>query len=86
MPNKYGGNENLEAIEFFKHLNSVVHGQKSRSSDDCGGIHRMAESDRRRRRTADWASACKWNMGWMHDFTGVYEAGSVFPEKCTIIR
>ena len=26
LPNKYGGNENLDAIEFFKHLNSVIHG------------------------------------------------------------
>ena len=26
VPNKYGGNKNLEAIEFFKHLNSVVRG------------------------------------------------------------
>ena len=26
VPNKYGGRENLDAIEFFKHLNSVVHG------------------------------------------------------------
>ncbi len=25
IPNKYGGKENLEAIEFFKHLNSIVH-------------------------------------------------------------
>jgi hypothetical protein len=27
IPNKYGGNENLEAIEFIKHTNAVVHGQ-----------------------------------------------------------
>ena len=27
IPNKYGGNENLEAIGFFKHLNSVVIGR-----------------------------------------------------------
>ena len=27
VPNKYGGNKNLEAIEFFKHLNSVVLGR-----------------------------------------------------------
>src|SRR5699024_5658662 len=26
LPNKYGGNKNLEAIEFFKHLNSVIRG------------------------------------------------------------
>ena len=31
VPNKYGGNENLEAIEFFKHLNSVVRGTQSRA-------------------------------------------------------
>ena len=31
VPNKYGGNKNLEAIEFFKHLNTVVHWKKSRA-------------------------------------------------------
>ena len=29
VPNKYGGNKNLEAIEFFKHLNTVHHGTES---------------------------------------------------------
>ena len=28
VPNKYGGNGNLEAIEFFKHLNSIILGRK----------------------------------------------------------
>lgn len=25
IPNQYGGRENLEAVEFFKHLNSIIH-------------------------------------------------------------
>ncbi|MFR5701625.1 MAG: hypothetical protein ACLUD0_06955 [Eubacterium ramulus] len=29
VPNKYGENKNLEAIEFFRHLNTLVYGQKS---------------------------------------------------------
>ena len=27
LPNKYGGNENLDAVWFFKHLNSIIHGR-----------------------------------------------------------
>ena len=45
VPNKYGGNKNLEAIEFFKHLNTVPHRPESGRHDDRGGIHGLAQGD-----------------------------------------
>ena len=41
VPNIYGGHENLEAIEFFKHLNSMLMKRKSRSYDDCRRVNSM---------------------------------------------
>ena len=67
IANEYGGNENLEAIEFFKHINTLITGRYE-------GVVMIAEE------STAWPKVTgsvednglnfsyKWNMGWMHDF------------------
>ncbi len=67
VPNMYGGNENLEAVEFIKHLNSMM---KKRNP----GVLMIAEE------SAAWAGVTgdlkedglgfdyKWNTGWVNDY------------------
>ena len=67
IANKYGGNKNLEAIEFFKHINTLILGRNP-------GTFMIAEE------STAWPKVTgkveedglnfsyKWNMGWMHDF------------------
>ena len=67
VPNKYGDNKNLEAIEFFKHLNSVIRGRKdgaiiiAEESTAWPNVTKSPEEN-------GLGFTFKWNMGWMHDF------------------
>ena len=66
IPNQYGGKENLHAIEFIKHLNSIVHGRNpgavmiAEESTSFTGVTHSVEQ-------GGLGFDLKWNMGWMND-------------------
>ncbi|MBQ9590969.1 MAG: 1,4-alpha-glucan branching protein GlgB [Butyrivibrio sp.] len=77
MPNIYGGNENLEALEFIKHMNQVIH-------KDNPGIMMITKE------TACWPQLTedvdngglgfdyKWNNGWTRDFISYMQNDPLF--------
>jgi len=77
IPNKYGGNENLEAISFLKQFNSVVY-------ENFPGAQTYAEE------STAWPMVSrpvylgglgfgfKWDMGWMHDTLGYMQKATVY--------
>ncbi len=77
IPNKYGGNENLEAIAFLKRLNELAH-------ELHPGIAMIAEE------STAWPGVSKptylgglgftfkWNMGWMHDTLEYMELDPIY--------
>lgn len=77
IPNKYGGNENLEAIEFLKHLNSIVHQYHpgvltiAEESTAFGGITHPVDH-------GGLGFDLKWNMGWMNDTLRYMSKDSIY--------
>jgi 1,4-alpha-glucan branching enzyme len=77
LPNRYGGKENIEAIDFLRKMNEILY-------TDFGGIQTTAEE------STSWPMVSrpgyvgglgfgyKWNMGWMHDTLGYYSLDPVF--------
>ncbi len=77
IPNKYGGNENLDAIDFIKKLNKAVYV----SHPD---VQMMAEESTawpmvsRPTGIGGLGFDMKWNMGWMHDILKYFSKDPVY--------
>lgn len=77
IPNRYGGVDNLESIEFFKHLNSVTHRM-------FPGILMIAEESTAYPGITHPVNAgglgfdLKWNMGWMNDTLRYFKVDPLF--------
>ncbi len=77
LPNKYGGNENLEAIDFLKELNHLTHVEYP------GTVVIAEESTSWPQVTRPgWLGGLgftmKWNMGWMHDILNYMQKDPVY--------
>jgi 1,4-alpha-glucan branching enzyme len=77
IPNKYGNNMNMEAIEFFKHLNSIVHNHfpgvlmiAEESTAFTGVTHSVEQGG--------LGFDLKWNMGWMNDTLRYFSKDMLF--------
>ena len=77
IPNKYGGNENLEAIEFLKQLNETVYGEH----DDIVMVAEESTAYPMVTRPVYMGGlgfGFKWNMGWMHDTLKYFKLDPIY--------
>ncbi len=77
VPNKYGGRENLEAVQFLKDLNTVVYSEQP-------DVQTIAEESTswpmvsRPTYIGGLGFGMKWNMGWMHDTLEYFSLDPLF--------
>ncbi len=76
IPNKYGGRENLEAIDFLHVFNELAHKELgavtiAEESTSWPGVSRPVYAH-------GLGFTMKWNMGWMHDMLDYFEKDAVF--------
>src|SRR5438270_7874975 len=76
IPNKYGGNENLEAIDFLRRFNELAHEVPgattfAEESTAFGGVSRPVYLN-------GLGFTFKWNMGWMHDMLDYFTRDPVY--------
>ena len=76
IPNKYGGRENLEAIDFLHVFNELAHKEPgavtiAEESTSWPGVSRPVYAH-------GLGFTMKWNMGWMHDMLDYFEKDAVF--------
>ena len=82
LPNKYGGRENLEALEFLREFNTVAHREHpgvltiAEESTAFPGVSRPVH-------LGGVGFSFKWNMGWMNDTLHYFEQGSGLPAPRT---
>jgi len=76
IPNRYGGNENLEAIDFLRRFNELAHQQPgaftiAEESTAFSGVSRPVY-------LGGLGFTMKWNMGWMHDTLRYFSTDPLF--------
>jgi 1,4-alpha-glucan branching enzyme len=76
VPNQYGGNENLEAIDFLRRFNEVAHSVPgaftvAEESTAFPGVSRPVYLN-------GLGFTMKWNMGWMHDMLEYFHADPIY--------
>ncbi len=76
IPNRYGGNENLEAIDFLRRFNELAHAVPgaitiAEESTAFSGVSRPVYLN-------GLGFTMKWNMGWMHDMLDYFSKESIF--------
>ncbi len=77
MPNQYGGRENLDAVEFLKHMNSIIAKREpgavviAEESTSWPGVTQNADE-------GGLGFTLKWNMGWMNDFLFYIHKDSIY--------